>query len=93
MRFVKPIDQEILDIVGARFDHIVTVEDGVIAGGFGSAVIEYFASRNIKKSVIRLGVPDRFIEQGTQQELYRECGFDKEGICRTIREIVGSATS
>ncbi len=90
MRFVKPIDQEILDEVGARFDHIITVEDGVIAGGFGSAVIEYFASRDIKKSVIRLGVPDRFIEQGTQQELYRECGFDKEGICRTIREIVGS---
>jgi 1-deoxy-D-xylulose-5-phosphate synthase len=88
MRFVKPLDHEILDEVAVRFTHIITIEDGVIAGGFGSAVVEYYASRDLRRSVVRLGVPDRFIEQGTQLELYRECGFDKGGICNTIREIV-----
>ncbi len=87
MRFVKPIDQDILDEVASRFDAILTLEDGVIAGGFGSAVLEYFASKGYKKSVERLGVPDRFIEHGTQPELYKECGFDVEGICMTIRKM------
>jgi 1-deoxy-D-xylulose-5-phosphate synthase len=57
-------------------------------GGFGSAVLEYFASRGLKKSVVRLGVPDRFVEQGTQAELYRECGFDAEGICQAVRKVL-----
>jgi 1-deoxy-D-xylulose-5-phosphate synthase len=87
MRFVKPLDTEILDEVAARFDRIITVEDGVITGGFGSSVLEYFASKGLRNSVKRLGVPDRFIEQGTQPELYRECGFDTEGICQAIRDI------
>ncbi|HEY5510649.1 MAG TPA: 1-deoxy-D-xylulose-5-phosphate synthase [Prolixibacteraceae bacterium] len=86
MRFVKPIDKEILDEVAARFDRIITVEDGVIDGGFGSAVLEYFATKGYKKSVVRLGVPDRFVEHGTQPELYRECGFDVEGICEAVRK-------
>jgi 1-deoxy-D-xylulose-5-phosphate synthase len=88
MRFVKPIDKEILQEVAARFDRIITVEDGVIDGGFGSAVLEYFASEGLKKTVIRLGVPDRFIEQGTQPELYRECGFDPNGICAAVRSVL-----
>jgi 1-deoxy-D-xylulose-5-phosphate synthase len=87
MRFVKPIDREILDEVAARFDLIITIEDGLIDGGFGSAVLEYFASAGLKKTVVRLGVPDRFIEQGTQAELYHECGFDVEGICQTVRKL------
>ena len=87
MRFVKPIDQKILDEVAAHFDQIITLEDGVIDGGFGSAVLEYFASKGYKKSVVRLGVPDRFVEHGTQLELYRECGFDTDGICETIRKM------
>ncbi len=87
MRFVKPIDQKILDEVAAKFYHIITVEDGVIAGGFGSAVLEYFAAKGYIKSVVRLGVPDRFIEHGTQPELFKECGFDVEGICETIRKM------
>src|SRR5665647_115996 len=81
MRFVKPIDRELLDEVASKYDQIITIEDGLIDGGFGSAVLEYFASVGLKKSLVRLGVPDRFIEQGTQAELYRECGFDTEGIC------------
>jgi 1-deoxy-D-xylulose-5-phosphate synthase len=88
MRFVVPLDQDILDEVAAKFDIIVTVEDGVIDGGFGSAVAEYFANSDKKISIIRLGVPNRFVEQGTQEELYHECGFDAEGICRTVRELI-----
>jgi 1-deoxy-D-xylulose-5-phosphate synthase len=88
MRFVVPLDQDFLDEVAAKFDIIVTVEDGVIDGGFGSAVAEYFANSDKKISIIRLGVPNRFVEQGTQEELYHECGFDAEGICRTVRELI-----
>lgn len=87
MRFVKPIDKEILDEVAARFERIITIEDGVIDGGFGSAVLEYFSEKGYRKSVVRLGVPDRFVEHGTQPELYRECGFDVEGICQTVRKM------
>ncbi|MEI7422573.1 MAG: 1-deoxy-D-xylulose-5-phosphate synthase [Prolixibacteraceae bacterium] len=87
MRFVKPIDKEILDEVAARFERIITIEDGVIDGGFGSAVLEYFSEKGYRKSVVRLGVPDRFVEHGTQPELYRECGFDVEGICQAVRKI------
>ncbi len=87
MRFVKPIDQGILEEVALRFDHIITVEDGIVDGGFGSAVLEYFATKGWKKSIVRLGVPDRFVEQGTQQELYHECGFDTEGICQAVRKM------
>lgn len=88
MRFVKPLDTKILEEVAARFDRIITVEDGVILGGFGSAVLEYFASEGLKKTVVRLGIPDRFVEQGTQPELYRECGFDTNGICAAVRTII-----
>lgn len=88
MRFVKPIDTAILDEVASRFDHIITVEDGLINGGFGSAVLEYFASAGLSKLVVRLGVPDRFVEHGTQQELYHECGFDTDGICQTVRKML-----
>jgi 1-deoxy-D-xylulose-5-phosphate synthase len=87
MRFVKPLDHEILDEVAAKFKNILTIEDGVIDGGFGSAVLEYFSAHGFNKSVVRLGVPDRFVEQGTQAELHRECGFDAEGICETIRKM------
>jgi 1-deoxy-D-xylulose-5-phosphate synthase len=88
MRFVAPLDHEILDEVADKFDTIITVEDGVIEGGFGSAVGEYFAMSGKSISIIRLGVPSRFVEHGTQAELYMECGFDAEGICRTVHELI-----
>ena len=88
MRFVSPIDKDLLDEVASKFDLIVTVEDGVIDGGFGSAVLEYFAQFDKRLIIKRLGVPNHFIEHGTQQELYVECGFDAMGICRTIRELI-----
>ena len=84
MRFAKPIDEEILHEVFKKFKKIVTVEDGVITGGFGSAVLEFMASNNYEADIIRLGIPDKFIDQGTPAELYHECGFDSDGIITTI---------
>jgi len=88
MRFVTPLDKQILDEVADKFDTIITVEDGVIEGGFGSAVAEYFARSDKSISIVRLGVPCRFVEQGTQEELYRQCGFDADGICQTVHELI-----
>jgi 1-deoxy-D-xylulose-5-phosphate synthase len=87
MRFVKPLDEECLHDIFKRFEKIITVEDGVITGGFGSAIIEFMADHGYNANVVRLGVPDRFIEHGTQQELFRECGFDSESIFSTILKI------
>jgi len=88
MRFVKPLDQELLHKVFSAFSHVITVEDGTIVGGFGSAVLEFMSGNHYRAQVHRLGIPDRFIDQGTQEELYHECGFDVDGICRTVREMV-----
>ena len=87
MRFVKPIDTDVLDYVADKFDKIITVEDGTIVGGFGSAVVDYFNQKNYNKNVIKLGIPDNFIEQGTQEELYKECGFDSESIYKLILKL------
>ncbi len=88
MRFVSPLDLDILDQVAGKFDTAITVEDGIIDGGFGSAVTEYFALSGKHISITRLGVPNRFIEHGTQDELYHECGFDPAGICLAVRELM-----
>jgi 1-deoxy-D-xylulose-5-phosphate synthase len=88
MRFVTPLDQEVLHSVFKKFKYIITVEDGVLKGGFGSAVIEFMCDKGYCSEVRRLGIPDYFVEQGTQEELYRECGYDAEGIELAIREIV-----
>lgn len=88
MRFVKPIDEEILHEVGKNFKSIITIEDGTIVGGFGSAVLEFMSDNNYTPIVKRLGVPDRFIEHGTPQELQKECGFDVEGIVKTAKLLV-----
>jgi len=88
MRFVAPLDKSILHSVFKKFRHIITVEDGVLKGGFGSAVIEFMSDYGYNSDIRRLGIPDYFVEQGTQDELYRECGYDAEGIELAIREIV-----
>jgi 1-deoxy-D-xylulose-5-phosphate synthase len=88
MRFVTPIDAEVLHSVFKKFSYIITVEDGVLKGGFGSAVIEFMCDKGYNSEVRRLGIPDYFVEHGTQEELYRECGFDAEGIELAIREIL-----
>jgi 1-deoxy-D-xylulose-5-phosphate synthase len=88
MRFVSPLDKEVLHTVFRKFDHIITVEDGVLKGGFGSAVIEFMSDNGYSAEVRRLGIPDYFVEHGTQDELYRECGYDQEGIEIAVREMV-----
>ncbi|MEM9723581.1 MAG: transketolase C-terminal domain-containing protein, partial [Bacteroidota bacterium] len=88
MRFVKPLDEELLHEVFSNFSRVVTVEDGAIKGGFGSAILEFMADHDYRARVKRLGVPDRFIEHGTQQELYRECGYDVEAIVDAVRESI-----
>ena len=84
MRFLKPLDTALLDEVGSRFKRVVTVEDGARIGGFGSAVLEYFADQGIKADVVRLGLPDNFVEHGKPEELYRIVGLDKESIKKTL---------
>jgi len=88
MRFIVPLDGEVLDSVFTRFRKIITVEDGILKGGFGSAVLEYMIDRGFNAEVRRLGIPDYFVEQGSQKELYHECGYDAEGIEKAIREMM-----
>lgn len=89
MRFVKPIDELMLHEIFGKYKHIITVEDGCLMGGFGSAVLEFAADQGYKNSsIVRLGIPDRFIEHGTQQELYRECGYDKNSIKSTVIKLM-----
>ena len=88
MRFVKPLDQKILHEVGKTFDKVITIEDGVIQGGFGSAVLEFFADNGYRVQTKRLGIPDTFVEHGTPDELYSMLGLDTEGIANSIRAII-----
>lgn len=86
MRFVKPIDAELLDAVSQRFDKIITVEDGAKMGGAGSAVLEHLNDRGYRGEIIRLGISDHFVEHGTVEELLADCGYDSDGIYRAIKE-------
>jgi 1-deoxy-D-xylulose-5-phosphate synthase len=87
MRFLKPLDNEILHNVFKKFKKIITVEDGSIAGGFGSAVIEFMTDNNYSAHVDRLGIPDHFVLQGSNAELQKECGYDAESIVKTIKRL------
>ncbi|WP_461630609.1 1-deoxy-D-xylulose-5-phosphate synthase [Labilibaculum euxinus] len=88
MRYLKPIDTGLLHEVLGKHNQIITLEDGCIIGGLGSAVIEFANDNHYQVRVKRLGVPDKWVEQGTQQELYRECGYDKLGIIESATEIL-----
>ena len=88
MRFVKPLDEKILHEVGKTFDKVITIEDGVIQGGFGSAVLEFFADNGYRVQTKRLGIPDTFVEHGTPDELYSMLGLDTEGIANSIRKMI-----
>ncbi len=89
MRFVKPIDELLLHEVLGKFDKVITVEDGSITGGMGSAVLEFMADNGYRAQVTRLGIPDRVIEHGSQLELHTECGYHPEGIAETAAKMVG----
>lgn len=88
MRFVKPLDEKLLNEVFSKFDKVITVEDGTIVGGLGSAVIEFMADHGYTAEVKRLGIPDKWIEHGEQQELWKECGFDTEAITAAAKAMV-----
>ncbi|MBK8872662.1 MAG: 1-deoxy-D-xylulose-5-phosphate synthase [Bacteroidetes bacterium] len=90
MRFVKPLDEEMLHEIFSKYKKVITVEDHAIQGGFGSAVSEFMADHNYNATMTRLGVPDRFIEHGEQKELYNECHFDATAIMNAVRQLVGS---
>ena len=87
MRWLKPLDEEILHEVGKRFKTIVTAEDGMIAGGLGSAVLEWMADHGYTPHVIRLGVNDQFVEHGSTKELYHMLKLDKEGLCESLLQV------
>ena len=89
MRFVKPLDEEMLHEIFSRFSKLITVEDGCLMGGFGSAVVEFMVDHGYNAQVKRLGIPDQVIEHGEQVQLHRECGYDPEGIEQQVRAMVG----
>jgi len=88
MRFVKPLDTNILKTVFENFKYIITIEDGVISGGFGSAVLEFAAENSYSATVVRLGIPDKFMEHGTQNQLYKDAGYDAEGIINAVNKLI-----
>ncbi len=87
MRFVKPLDEDLLHEVFSRYNKILTVEDGTVKGGFGSAVLEFMAANHYKADVKILGIPDRIVEHGSPKELYRECEYDASGIAEAVRKM------
>jgi 1-deoxy-D-xylulose-5-phosphate synthase len=84
MRWLKPLDEALLHEVGKRYTKIITVEDGVIQGGLGSAVTEWMNDHNYNARITRLGVNDQFVEHGSTKELYQLLKLDKEGICESL---------
>jgi 1-deoxy-D-xylulose-5-phosphate synthase len=85
MQSIKPLDKELLTAIFNEYSSIITIEDGVISGGFGSAILEFKNQYELTSSIKILGLPDHFIEHGTQKELYQELGLDSSGIYKTIK--------
>jgi len=93
IRFVKPLDETLLHEVFKNHTKVITVEDGCIVGGMGSAILEFMAEHNYNAQIKRLGIPDEVIEHGEQKELYSECGFDTNKIIKTAVDLVQSNPS
>lgn len=93
MRFIKPIDTQMLDEIAASHDRIVTIEENNLPGGFGSAVLEYFGDKNYKNDFLRIGIPDNFIDHGTQAELHKQISIDPAGIVSQITTFFKSTKS
>ncbi len=85
MRFIKPLDSEQLDFIASGHSKIVTLEENTLIGGFGSGVVEYFSEKNYKNEILRIGIPDEFVEHGTQAELHQLLGIDPEGIAEKVK--------
>ena len=88
MRFAKPIDEALLHEVFSKFDKIITVEDGTIVGGIGSAILEFMNEHKYSAEVKMLGIPDRIVEHGSPKELHSECGYDAKGIAEAVRQLM-----
>lgn len=91
MRFAKPLDEILLHEVFSKYSKIVTIEDGTIVGGFGSAVLEFMVKNNYQADVKMLGIPDRIVEHGTLKELHAECGYDTNAIVKTVKEMMNQS--
>lgn len=91
MRFVKPLDEKLLHHVFKSYKKIITLEDGCLMGGFGSAILEFMADNGYHLPVRRLGIPDRVVEHGEQAELHEECGFDVKGIIDNVHAMIGNS--
>jgi 1-deoxy-D-xylulose-5-phosphate synthase len=89
MRFVKPLDEELLHKIFAQYKYIITVEDGTIVGGFGSAILEFMAENHYSADLTRMGMPDRIVEHGEPNELYAECGYDAKAIQQKAKSVLG----
>ncbi len=87
MRFAKPLDEELLHRIFNTYSKIITIEDGTVKGGFGAAVSEFVEANNYKAQITIIGIPDKFIEHGTPEELYKEIGMDAEGIAHAIQRV------
>jgi 1-deoxy-D-xylulose-5-phosphate synthase len=88
MRFAKPLDEPLLHEIFKKFSRIITIEDGTVQGGFGSAILEFMNEHGYKATVKIMGIPDRLVEHGTPKQLYAEIGLDANGIANSLREMV-----
>jgi 1-deoxy-D-xylulose-5-phosphate synthase len=93
MRFIKPLDTQLLDVIALRHEKIVTIEENNLPGGFGSAVLEYFNDKKYKNDFLRIGIPDKFIDHGTQSELHKQISIDPAGIVSQITTFFRSLKS
>jgi len=88
MRFAKPLDESLLHEVFNKFDRIITVEDGTIVGGFGSAIVEFMTAHNYTAKIVVLGIPDTIVEHGSPKELHKECGYDAAAIKQAVTKMM-----
>ena len=93
MRFVKPLDEEMLHHIFSQYSKVITVEDGCLMGGFGSAILEFMADNQYNSQVVRLGIPDKIVEHGDQRQLHDECNFGPDGIYATARKMLESVAT
>ena len=92
MRFVKPLDEELLHDIFGKFNKVITVEDGALSGGFGSAILEFMSEHNYRQQVQRLGIPDKWVEHGKPEELHKLCGYDSSAIEDAVVKILDSVS-
>ena len=88
LRFVKPLDAVLLHEVFTKFKKVITVEDGCLMGGFGSAIIEFMVDQKYNSEIVRLGIPDEYVHHGTQEELWEDCGFDAKAIVKAVEKML-----